>query len=168
MALKPMILATVGIMVLTVLAYVEFLVESSGGHPFPWWLYLGVALLACSLLFVRYRLKSLPIRLFLCAMVVLVAAHYGKQGLVSRKPFLQTLYRIEAGMLEAEVDQIMSDFVKLTNEEGGTSTRGSEGSGALTGTVRYRRPPQGPSNDADRGIVHFREGRVTHVNFVPD
>ena len=151
-------------MVVILLAFVEFCV----GRPFPSWLYLGVALLACTPLLMRYRLKHLPIRLILCSLVFMVAANYSKHGLGSRKPFLQTLFSIEVGMSEAEVDQVMTGYIKLTEVTQRSSNLGSRPSNGFTGTRLYRRPPQGPANDADRGVVHFRDGRVTYVDFSGD
>ncbi len=166
--LKPWIVAILGITTLFFLACMEFVLGSFGGRPFPEWVFTGVALLVCIPLFVRYRLKDLPIRLFLCSLVILVAAYYGKKGLAERKPFLQTLYTIEPGMTEAEVDRIMFSYIKLDGTQQLLPLAGSRASSGYSGTRLFRRPPQGPANDADRGIVHFLDGRVTSIDFSAD
>lgn len=165
---KPLIPAFIGITILTVLAFVEFFVESFGGRPFPAWLYFAIAMLACTPLISRFRLKELPIRLFLCSLVLMVATYFGKHGLVARKPFLQTLYTVTVGMSEAEVDQIMSGYIQVEGTQQAAVAIHPDASSGFTGTRLYRRPTQGPANDADRGIVQFRDGQVTGVDFSPD
>ena len=80
----------------------------------------------------------------------------------------KALYSVKVGMSETEVDRIMSRYIKLKDVPQGSSPMSSGPSGGFTGVRRFRRPPQGPSNDADRGIVHFRDGRVTRIEFSPD
>lgn len=98
----------------------------------------------------------------------MVAAYFGKHGLVARKPFLQTLYSVGVGMSEAEVDQIMSGYIQVEGTQPAAVAIHPDASSGFTGTRLYRRPPQGPANDADRGIVQFRNGQVTGVDFSPD
>jgi hypothetical protein len=99
----------------------------------------------------------------------------------SLKPFIRDLYSIEPGMDRQQVDAIMGKYMKGTgfpanpySPSGGTLQEASSGSTYATKTgpdgqlelvdaIVYRH-----TDNADWGIVRFREGRVVTVEFSPD
>ena len=86
----------------------------------------------------------------------------------SRKPFLKDLYRIREGMTPAQVEQIMSDYMKGDGAPlGSPKTEINERGEIVTGTLTYRHT-DGGWGDSDWGVVTFENGRVVQTEFLPD
>jgi hypothetical protein len=91
----------------------------------------------------------------------------------SRKPFLRNLYRIEEGMGESQVEQIMNGYTKTYG--GGPPPSHpeyreyeyDEQGRLLTGWVTYRHTDEG-WGDSDWGVVAFENGIVAWIQFLPD
>jgi hypothetical protein len=81
----------------------------------------------------------------------------------SRKPFLRDLRRVEVGMTQAQVDQIMGGYW----HEIGSLTQVSESGGLISGTLNYRHSSEDWGN-SDIGVLTFEHGRVVYVRFLPD
>lgn len=109
----------------------------------------------------------------------------------SRKPFLRDLHRVEVGMTEAQVDELMGRYTRgsgwpacpkgAKTRDGVTRHRPSCPLGVeATGSVAAREPRREKlktriyrhSTDArfnsDWGMVRFQKGRVASVEFLPD
>jgi hypothetical protein len=105
----------------------------------------------------------------------------------SRKPFLRDLDRIREGMSREEVERIMAGYIRGTGwpaspfEDGnpvGSVVEAPSGeripcrvsdSGelAIEGAMVFRHSEE-PAYDSDWGVIHFRDGRVVAVRFMPD
>ena len=90
----------------------------------------------------------------------------------SRKPFLRDFYRINEGMTESQVDQIMDGYMKgyyggpppsLRKHEPQLDEQGK----IITGWVTYRHTDEG-WGDSDWGEVTFEDGRVVETRFLHD
>ena len=109
----------------------------------------------------------------------------------SRKPFLRDLHRVEVGMTEAEVDEIMGRYTRgsgwpacpkgVKARDGVTRHHPSCPLGVdATSFVAAREPRREKLKtriyrhstearfNSDWGMVRFREGRVARVEFLPD
>jgi hypothetical protein len=76
----------------------------------------------------------------------------------SRKPFLRALDRIQAGMTVADVDRVMTGYMRAP------AARGTIGA---SGKVVYRHTDEGWGN-SDWGMVTYERERVVQVQFLPD
>ena len=81
----------------------------------------------------------------------------------SRKPFLRDLERVEVGMTEAQVYQIMEGY----RNETGSQPQADEQGRMISGTLSYRHTSESWGN-SDIGILVFEQGRVVNVRFLPD
>jgi len=128
------------------------------------WLLVGALLLTGR----RMRDKLLILGLFVIILFFLRSVDWN-----SRKPFLRSLYRIEDGMSESQVEQIMNGYTKTYG--GGPPTwdpeyreyEYDESGGLVTGWVTYRHTDEG-WGDSDWGVVAFENGLVAGVEFLPD
>ncbi|MGE3804725.1 MAG: hypothetical protein AB7K24_08650 [Gemmataceae bacterium] len=69
-----------------------------------------------------------------------------------RKVFERDVGRIQIGMSELEVDQIMASYIRA----------------GQAGCLVFRHNDDDPKYDADAGIVRFLQGRVVAVDFIMD
>jgi hypothetical protein len=97
--------------------------------------------------------QLLVLGLFLAAVAAIYFINWD-----SRKPFLKDLYRIEPGMTVAQVDRIMSGYLRDPTASGQLSADGN---------ITYRHTTEG-WGDSDWGLVTFQDSRVSHVEFLPD
>jgi hypothetical protein len=79
-----------------------------------------------------------------------------------RKPFLRDLYRIQEGMTQTQVDQIMGGHRKGTSPGAEFGERGD----IQMGTVRYW-PTDETERTADVAMLTFENGRVVQIDFLP-
>ncbi len=100
-----------------------------------------------------------------------------------RRNFLSDLERIQEGMNETEVEQIMDGYIKGTGWEWPMLAQSSscqQESGKKC-SVRRDNPPElefegtkvyrhshKPDYSSDWGVVYFKDGKVTGVEFAPD
>lgn len=91
----------------------------------------------------------------------------------SRKPFLKDLYRVREGMAIEQVEQIMGHYMggigwpaRPLDLPAGTSAAEPEEL-ALPDRLVYRHTDEGWGN-SDWGEIHFEEGRVVEIRFLPD
>jgi hypothetical protein len=113
------------------------------------------------------REKFLILGLFLVLVVSIYFVDWN-----SRKPFLKDFHRIEAGMTEQQVDQIMAGYMKSYGGGPPASLREYEpeydGQGRLlTGWITYRHTKEG-WGDSDWGEITFADGQVVEKRFLPD
>jgi len=119
-------------------------------------------------------LRGTPVRLRLMLLIVFVAQITAIRFVNwnSRKPFLKNFYRIEEGMTPAQVDQIMSGYMKghyggpplsLTDIRYEFNDQGE----IVTGWATYRHTEEG-WGDSDWGRVTFENGRVVRTEFLSD
>ena len=139
-------------------AYVQFVVIYAG-----FWVLVGILLLIGRPL----REKFLILGLFLVLVVSIRFVDWN-----SRKPFLKDFYRIEAGMTEREVDQVMAGYMKSYGGGPPPSMRKTEPEydeqGRLvTGWITYRHTTEGWGN-SDWGEITFEDGQVVTKRFLPD
>jgi len=121
------------------------------------WTLVGALLLHASLL----RRKVLILSLFV---IVVFSVHFINWN--SRKPFLRDLYRIEQGMTEAQVEQIMGKYIQGTGWPAsplGEMTKPEEL--VPPNSVVYRHTNEG-WGDSDWGVVTFEDNRVSQVEFL--
>jgi drug/metabolite transporter (DMT)-like permease len=127
------------------------------------WVLVGVLLLVRR----PMREKVLILALFV---VVLLSVRFIDWN--SRKPFLRDFYRINEGMTESQVDQIMDGYMKgyfggpppsLREYEPQLDEQGK----IITGWVTYRHTDEGWGN-SDWGEVTFENGRVVETRFLHD
>jgi hypothetical protein len=127
------------------------------------WILVGALLLIGRPL----REKLLILGLFLVLVVSIYFVDWN-----SRKPFLKDFHRIEAGMTEQQVDQIMAGYMKSYGGGPPASLREYEpeydGQGRLlTGWITYRHTKEG-WGDSDWGEITFADGQVVEKRFLPD
>jgi hypothetical protein len=128
------------------------------------WLLVGALLLSGR----QMRDKLLILGLFVAILFFLRSVDWN-----SRKPFLRSLYRIEEGMSESQVEQIMNGYTKTYG--GGPPPSHpeyreyeyDESGGLLTGWVTFRHTDEG-WGDSDWGVVAFENGLVAWIRFLPD
>lgn len=110
---------------------------------------------------------------FRCGLLALFAAGLLLLYLVpwnSRKAFLHDLHQIRPGMTQDEVAAIMASYLDDTTWPQcppGLSPQTTTPRPAGPTTAIYRHSNSGRFN-SDWGVVHFTEGRVTRVEFLPD
>jgi hypothetical protein len=104
----------------------------------------------------------------------------------SRRPFIRDLLRIRTGMTVADVEAIMSGYMKGTGlswppiwddkpkgfnsvspATSGAVIKGENGEMKLAGSLVYRHSTDGAYN-ADWGVVGFENEKVITVEFLPD
>jgi hypothetical protein len=164
-----------------VLAFIDF-----GFYPVAWWLFLLVIVLFALGLLRRKPLKEQIVRVAVLLLLVSIATALYFVPWPGRKVFLRDLYKIKAGMSEAEVRQIMGKHIEGTGwpavyggapagtgtltdlSTGATHATGATSTGEMTiqGSLVFR--PSNRAGDSDWGIVAFQDGRVTNVSFSPD
>jgi hypothetical protein len=174
---------TIAALVLVLLA----LCEVALAYPVAWWLYSCVAL-AFAVALIRPGVPSQRRRTsMLVALVGTIAALYFVPW-TTRKPFLRDFARVQVGMTEAEVRQIMGHYIEGTGwpanpsdtSTNSVSTLTDAGSGAqysattspsgemvLRSALVFRHSTDGAFN-SDWGIVSLSSGRVARVSFSPD
>ena len=101
--------------------------------------------------------------IFVVAMVVLYKIPWS-----TRKPFLTALSRVRIGMTVEEVDRVMSAYIKGSGiEPVGRFGSDENGQLELSDAIIFRHSDDGAFN-ADWGLVRFKDGIVTDIEFVPD
>lgn len=155
-------------------------------HPVAWWLFFLVIVLFAFGLLRRKPLKEQFARVAVFLLLASLAAALYFIPWPGRKVFLRDLYKIKVGMNEAEVRQIMANYIEGTGwpavyggppagtgaltdlSTGATHVTGATSNGEMTiqGSLVFR--PSNHPGDSDWGIVAFRDGRVTDVSFSPD
>lgn len=86
----------------------------------------------------------------------------------SRKPFLKDLYQIEVGMTEAQVEQIMGNYIKGSGWPASPNPEASQpGELTLPQATIYRHTTMG-WGDSDWGMVTYQDGQVVAIDFSPD
>jgi hypothetical protein len=122
------------------------------------WVLVGALLLHGSPL----RRQVLTLSLFAIAVLLVPFINWN-----SRKPFLRDLYRIEEGMTEAQVQQIMGRYIKDADLPSCLLSEASETPGrSLRHCVFYRHTDESWGN-SDWGVVAFENGRVAQTEFLP-
>lgn len=170
----------------TALLFFAFL-ELALAYPVPWWLYLQAGLLFLPGLVRRAPPRQqLPRLATFAAVSGFVAALYFVDW-TSRKPFLRDLHRIQPGMTEEQVRQIMGKYMEGTGwpappgmtpgQHGTLAEAGSDvrymASASAGGELRlhdslvFRHSNDGAFN-SDWGIVTFANGTVVEVRFSAD
>lgn len=178
-----LLLVVTGLVGLALFALAEILLA----WPVEWWLY--ASLVPC---FVLGLLRSVPLGqqrgrlLSIGLLVALTAALHGVPW-TTRKPFLRDLDRIEVGLDEAQVRQIMDGYIEGTGWParvpgatqdvqqvidpmgGGThaTARTAAGEMGVADSIVFRHSTDAHLN-SDWGIVRFQDGRVVGVSFSPD
>ena len=122
---------------------------------------------AAGLLFFLFQKREVRRVLLLVAFIVAMLILYKIQW-TTRKPFLLDLSHVRIGMTAQEVDRVMGGYIKGS----GIAPVGSFGSDEngqlkLSDSTLYRHSYDGAFN-ADWGLVRFKDGRVTNVEFLPD
>ncbi len=123
------------------------------------------------------RVKNISLIFFLVIVMVLYLVP------TKREVFLEELARIQPGMTESEVEEIMGHYVKgsgwpvASNTPGTLVAVGSDintptktsaaGALSLEDSVIYRHTALG-SRSADWGVVTYEDGRVARIEFLPD
>lgn len=172
-------------------AGVAALLEVAAHVPFPARLYFAVGGIVAAFAAVLVALHPTRRRVFA------TAAGLGALGLVfallylvpwsSRKPFLRDLGRIEIGMTQGEVEEIMAGYIRGTGwpaspagtrPEAGFLADVSSGARYATeptagGELAFRdsfvfRHSDDGAFNSDWGVVRFHDGRVAAVEFLPD
>jgi hypothetical protein len=137
--------------------------------PIPWRLYVAAAaMFAVGLLRKRPPRRQFG-RLVILMSICLVAAILHLTPWSSRKVFLKDLYSIKPGMTVTEVKAIMAGYIPGTGFPSNPLAEPPGPSGELTirGALVFRHSEE-PAYNADWGIVNFRDGRVTGVEFSAD
>ena len=84
----------------------------------------------------------------------------------SRKPFLKDLYRVEQGMTEAQVEQIMGKYIMGTGWPASPVSEMTKPEELVPpNSVVYRHTNEG-WGDSDWGVVTFEDNRVAQVDFL--
>ena len=117
------------------------------------WVLIGIVLLHGTPL-----IHKLPILALFAATVFAVRLVRWNE----RKSFLRHLYRIQEGMTEAQVDQIMGGHQKAASPRAEFGERGE----IWMGTVRYW-PTDGTERAPDVALLTFENGRVVQIDFSP-
>jgi hypothetical protein len=137
--------------------------------PVNGWLYLIVtAMFAAGLLSSRaprYRRARLVAFAAICLVVALL---YGVPW-TSRNGFLKRLYSIRPGMTKRDARAVMAGYMEGTGWPANPFVASHEPAGelAIEGALVFRHSDD-PAYNSDWGIVHFRHGRVTEVEFSGD
>lgn len=166
------------------------LFELGVGYPVAWWLYGG-----CFVAFGAGILRRKQYRAQIGG-IVIWAVLGGVCWLLyelewnSRKGFLRDLNKVQIGMSESEVREIMAGYMEGTGwpessfgeqgPDGGpkplyiagsdssyATTNSESGEMMIAGALVFRHSDEGSFN-SDWGIVSFTEGKVTGVKFSPD
>jgi hypothetical protein len=96
-------------------------------------------------------------------MVILYKIHWN-----TRKPFLIELGHVRIGMTAQEVDGVMNRYIKGSGiAPVGRFGSDENGQLMLKESIVYRHSNDGAFN-ADWGVVTFKDGKVTNVEFLPD
>lgn len=107
--------------------------------------------------------RVLILSAFLGAMFILYHIEWS-----TRKPFLMDLSRVRIGMTAEEVDRVMSNYMKGSGiGPVGPFEPDENGELKLRDRIIYRHSNDGAFN-ADWGVVKFKDGRVSAVDFMPD
>ncbi len=147
---------------LLVLSAVAFF-EMFATYNFAWWFYVLLAAPACILLLLRFRLRELPLRLLACSLICFFAATLYNDGFdPRRKQFLRDLDTIKLGMSESEVRRIMGDYSEGTGWNF-PAANGPAQELTIQDSIVFRH-----NDSADWGIVTFKDGLVSNVQFSPD
>lgn len=165
-------------------AFYEFILSL----PLPVWLYFLVGVvgfLGTVLIVALDATKKRTVGTFVAyslAIAILMVLHL--MPWTSRKPFMQQLAKVQIGMTQAEVDQIMDGYMRgtgwpanpfadvapLTEVSSGTSLvaeNSRDGELTIRDTVVFRHSNDGRFN-SDWGVVTFRDDKVISVVFMPD
>jgi hypothetical protein len=116
--------------------------------------------IACGLLIGGLVVWAIPRQRNLVALALFVAAISSVQAIDwnSRKPFLRALGHVQAGMRVAEVDKLMSAYMR---------SPAMPGTFSRSGQVTFRHTNQS-WGDSDWGVVTYERERVVKVEFLPD
>ncbi|WP_406699100.1 hypothetical protein V5E97_09495 [Singulisphaera sp. Ch08] len=137
--------------------------------PVPWWLYVAAtAMFAVGLLRKRPPGQQLGRLVILISMCV-VASVLHLTPWSSRNGFLKDLYSIRPGMSVSEVKAMMAGYIEGTGWPTNPLTKPPVPPGEFTirGALVFRHSEE-PAYNSDWGIVNFRDGRVTGVEFSAD
>ncbi len=118
------------------------------------WILVGAVLLYDRPL----REKGLILALFLMVVLSLRFVNWN-----SRKPFLRDLYRIDEGMTYLQVERIMNGYERSFATDTPVDERGQP----VTGRVVYTHT-NAAWGDSDVGLLMFKNGHVTKIDFLPD
>ena len=112
-----------------------------------------------------YILNSLPVRQRVLLAGLLVTAVFAVRFVDwdGRKPFLRDFNQIQPGMTAAEVDAVMSDYIKQVSPFVARSAEGL----VQTGAVSYQHTADA-TGDSDFGLITFAGGRVVGRTFYPN
>jgi hypothetical protein len=137
--------------------------------PVAWWLYLIVAAMFAAGLLRRRPPRQQLGRLLSLAAICLVMAVLYVVPWSSRSAFLKRLYSIRPGMTVNEAKAVMVGYIEGTGWPANplAESRESPREFAIQGAIVFRHSDD-PAYNSDWGIVYFREGRVTGVEFSPD
>jgi hypothetical protein len=118
--------------------------------------------------FVLFHTRSMRQRFLLALLIFSLILPVRFIDWDSRKPFLKDLYQVHVGMTEAQVDQIMGNYIRGS---GWPTNPNPDVAGvaelAIANSVIYRHTDAG-WGDSDWGIVTYRNGRVVDVRYSPD
>jgi hypothetical protein len=159
------IVIAIASLALLLFAASEVLVEM----PVALWLYVLVAaIFAAGLLQYRPPRQQLG-RLIMLSATFLVMAVLYLAPWSSRSAFLRRFYSIRPGMTVNEARAVMVGYIEGTGWPANpfVASRETTGEFAIQGALVFRHSND-PAYNSDWGIVHFRDGRVTSVEFSPD
>jgi hypothetical protein len=151
-----------------------FLIMDVGYSVSVYWQFVAIYAAFCVLVGLLLLVGS-PKRekLLLLGLLVVVLFSLRFVDWNSRKPFLRDLYRVQEGMSVEQVEEIMGKYMggaccsakplDLSAGEGVTETEGM----AQPDRLVYRHTSEG-WGDSDWGEVHFENGRVVEIQFLPD
>jgi hypothetical protein len=160
------------VIVLTIASLAMVLIAASEmvvAMPVPWWLYVvATAMFAIGLLRNRHPRQQLG-RLVTLISICLAATILHLVPWSSRNGFLKHLYSIRRGMTEDQVNAIMGGYIRGTGFPTNPFAEppGPPGELTIEGALVFRHS-EDPAYNADWGIVNFRNGRVTEVEFSRD
>jgi hypothetical protein len=137
--------------------------------PVAGWLYVIVTALFAAGLLRRQWPWQQPARLITLFATCLIIAALNRLPWSSRSGFLKRLDAIRPGMTVSEVRKVMAGYREGTGWPANpfAESRDSRAEFEIEGAIVFRHSDE-PAYNADWGVVHFQDGRVTKVEFSPD
>lgn len=157
---------TVGGLAIMIAGFAEILLAI----PLPVWFYATAASLVFLLAAIRRgRSTGIAAAVFIVGLLALHQIPW-----TTRKPFLRQLHGIRPGMTETQVRSIMFGYQEGTGwpvipgpESPPTTTAAGNGNLTMANALVFRHSDDGRFN-SDWGVIEFKAGRVSRVQFLPD
>ena len=137
--------------------------------PVAWWLYVALACVFAAGLLHHRPLRQQPRRLFSLFTVCMIMTFLYVVPWSGRSAFLKRLYSIRPGMTINEARDLMAGYMEGTGWPANPFDESHESGGEfkIQGALVFRHSDE-PAYNSDWGIVHVKQGRVTHVEFSQD